>query len=223
MRYAGRPVEYNITVRNTGDAPATDTIVEDLLPSATNFVSASDGGTFSNGRVTWNLGTLAPNASKSLTVTITGNAIGTIRQTAVARARCAEQVTAQAETQIRGIPAILLEVIDLEDPIEVGSEVVYEITVTNQGSSTGTNIKIDVTLEGEMQYVKAVGPTAATHDGAKKIAFAPLPSLAPKARATWRVSVKALKAGDVRFAVEMNSDQIDRPVNETEATHFYGD
>ena len=53
------------------------------------------------------------------------------------------------------------------------------------------------------------------------VTFQPLPSLAPKAKATWRVTVKALKAGDVRFTAVMNTDQLTRPVQETEATHLY--
>ena len=35
------------------------------------------------------------------------------------------------------------------------------------------------------------------------------------------VVVKAIKPGDVRFRVTMNSDQLTRDVEETEATKFY--
>ena len=48
-----------------------------------------------------------------------------------------------------------------------------------------------------------------------------LPVLQPGARAEWQVVVKAVKAGDVRFKVEMTSDQLSRPVEETEATNLY--
>ena len=46
-------------------------------------------------------------------------------------------------------------------------------------------------------------------------------TLAPKAKATWEVQVKSIKPGDVRFKVNMNSDQLDRDVEETESTNFY--
>ena len=45
-------------------------------------------------------------------------------------------------TEVVGVPAILLEVVDVEDPVEVGKEAVYDIKVTNQGSAIGTNIRI---------------------------------------------------------------------------------
>ena len=51
--------------------------------------------------------------------------------------------------------------------------------------------------------------------------FSPLASLAPKAKAEWRVVVRAADEGDVRFAVEMTSDELTSPVRETEATNLY--
>ena len=52
--------------------------------------------------------------------------------------------------------------------------------------------------------------------------FAALPSLAPKAQATWRIVVKAAEAGDARFKVTMDDDWLgDIPVEETEATNQY--
>ena len=44
MRYMGRPIEYKITVSNTGDAPAKDTVLVDTASAAAEFVKASDNG-----------------------------------------------------------------------------------------------------------------------------------------------------------------------------------
>ncbi|HOK97035.1 MAG TPA: hypothetical protein PKW71_13025, partial [Anaerohalosphaeraceae bacterium] len=109
---------------------------------------------------------------------------------------------------------------DVSDPIEVGGNETYIITVTNQGSAQDTNISIKAMLEESMQYVSSSGATSGSFaDGT--VTFAPLPNLAPKAKATWQVVVKAVKPGDVRFKVVMNTDQLSRSVEETEATHFY--
>ena len=170
--------------------------------------------------VVWNIGDLNPGATKSVDVTLVGTQIGQIVNTASVTADCAESAVAKAPTEIAGIPAILLEVIDEEDPIEVGANVTYMIRVTNQGSLAGTNIKIDIQLENAAEYVSASGATNATANG-KSISLAPVPSLAPKKQAVWKIVVKAVESGDVRFGVNMTSDQIDRPVRETEATNFY--
>lgn len=220
MRFLGRPVDYTITVTNTGNGDARNVVIQDIIPAGATSISTSDGGQLADGKITWMVGTLAPSASKTVNVKVVGNQLGTIVNTASATAYCAEPVTASAKTEIKGIPAILLECVDLVDPVEVGSETTYVITVTNQGSLTGTNIALTVTLEDAAEYVSAAGPTTATVSG-KTIKLAPLAKLAPKERQSWQIKVKALSAKDVRFGVSMTSDQIDRPVQETESTNFY--
>ena len=220
--YLGRNITYEIVVTNTGDGPAAKTIVEDTIPANTSVSSASQEATLSGNMVTLNLGTLQPQDSKKVSVTLNPKGLGVLENTATAKANCADAVSASATTEVLGRPAMLLEVIDKSDPIEVGSNETYEITVTNQGSETGTNVKITCMLEDAMQYVSSSGPTKGTvsADG-KAITFDPLPTLASKAEATWDVVIKALSEGDVRFKVSMSEDCLTRPVEETEATNFY--
>jgi len=219
-RYLGRAVAYEITVTNKGDAPAKDLVIEDQLPPGVKFVSASNGGRAAAGRVMWNLGTLMPDRTRKVMATVMPNQAGTLTNTVRATAGCAEGVRASVKTLVAGIPAVLLEVIDIDDPVEIGGQTTYVITATNQGSSLGTNIRIVCTLEDNEQYISSTGATIGAIEG-NTITFAPLRSLAPKAKASWRIIVKAVEAGDVRFKVTMNTDQITRPVEETEATHLY--
>lgn len=220
-RFIGRNAEYTITVTNTGDAPARDTVLVDDVPAGTEFVGASDGGQFGGGVITWQLGTLEPGASRTVSTTLRPVTRGAARNTARATAYCAE-ATASTEMQIRGIPAILLEVIDVDDPIEVGAIETYIIEVTNQGSAEGTNIRVFARLPAEMEFVGADGPTAHRLDAdGKTVNFEPLPMLAPRAKATWRVQTRGLQPGDLRFYVELISDQMTSPVMETESTHVY--
>jgi len=214
------PFSYDITVTNSGDAPAANTVIEDSVPAGTVFVSATDGGANAAGKVTWNVGTLAPGASKKVSMTVRGDSPTVVKNTATAKATCADAVSATAETAIKGIPAILLEVVDLTDPNKVGDNVTYKITVTNQGSAVDTNIKITCSLEENQTFVSAGGATSGTGAG-NTVTFQPLGSLAPKAVAEWTVTVKNVKAGDVRFKVSMKSDNLTRNVEETEATNVY--
>ncbi|HYC76821.1 MAG TPA: DUF11 domain-containing protein [Planctomycetota bacterium] len=224
-RFIGREIEYEITVANTGDGVAKNTMLEDVLPAGTRFVSASDGGTFSGGKVTWSLGELAPKATKTVRCTASPGGAGQLRNEASARAYCAAAVSANAVTAVEGIPALLLEVIDLDDPIEIGKDVTYEIVVTNQGSAVGSNITIRVGLDEAMKFVSAGGATnaqaAPTAAEGGNFTYVALPALPAKQKAVWRVTVRATKAKDARLAVSMNADQIDRPYEETEGTRFY--
>jgi hypothetical protein len=71
-----------------------------------------------------------------------------------------------------------------------------------------------------MAYMSSSGGTEGTIQG-QTITFAPLTRLEPKTKASWWIVVKAAEAGDVRFSVTMTTDELTRPVEETEATHFY--
>ncbi|MFI4911756.1 MAG: CARDB domain-containing protein [Sedimentisphaeraceae bacterium JB056] len=219
-RYLGRSVQYTIKVTNNGDEVAENTMISDMIPANVTDIVLSDGGSVEGNKAMWPIGPLAPEASKTVTISYMPSQSGKFTNKASVTAICAKSVVAQATTEVKGIPALLLEVIDISDPIEVGNNETYNIIVTNQGTATATNVMIKAILEDTMQYVSTSGATRAQIDG-ETISFAALPTLAPKAKASWNVTVKAVGEGDVRFSVKLNSDQLDRDVEETESTHFY--
>jgi uncharacterized repeat protein (TIGR01451 family) len=221
-RFVGRPAEFTITVENTGDGVAKNTTLTDRMGSGMTFRSASDGGRASGGQVMWSLGDLKPGAKKQVTVTVFANTKGEIRNVATAKAYCAEAASAEAMVNVAGKAAILLECVDQHDPIEVGANETYTITVTNQGSAVGTGIVIECTLPAEQDFVSAQGPTKETVQG-KKVTFAPVKSLAPKKQVVYRVVVKGTKAGEILFKTTLKSDQMKRQAMETESTHIYED
>jgi uncharacterized repeat protein (TIGR01451 family) len=220
-RFIGRTAVYTITVTNKGDAAAKDTVLMGAIPAGTTLVSATEKPASAAGRLSWKLGTIKAGASRKVTMSLKMNTSGVARTTLVATAPCSK-ASSQTTTLVRGIPAILLECVDLEDPIEVNAKATYLITVTNQGSAVGTNIVIECTLPDEQVFVSAVAPTKETAKG-QVITFAPLKTLAPKAKTTYRLVVKCVKPGDVRFKVSLKSDQMTTPAGETESTHIYAD
>jgi uncharacterized repeat protein (TIGR01451 family) len=220
MRFVGRPAKFEIVVTNTSDVAARDAVLVDTLPPGVEVENISDGGQLNQGTITWQLGTLQAGGAKTVTMSIVSRERGVVRNSAQATAYCAE-ASDQAETKIEGIPAILLEVIDVEDPIEEEDNITYEITVTNQGSGDGTNIAITATLPPELDYVSARGPTQGAVQG-KTITFAPLPLLNPREQAKYFVVGKGNAIGDVRFRVTMTTNEMQGPpVEETESTHIY--
>lgn len=211
-------VPITLTVKNTGDTASQNTVVEAPVPAGTSFVRASDNGANSGGTVRWNLGALAAGASRTLSFAVQPEARGTINAVGRVAGECANSANAQCSVDVLGIPAVLLEVIDVDDPVRVGTTVTYRITVTNQGSARDTNIRIVCRIEDEGEYVSASGQH--THAG-QTVTFAPVPVLNAKERVTYEVVVRANQPGDTRFAVELTTDELGRPVQETEATNFY--
>jgi hypothetical protein len=215
----GRPFEICFIVSNKGDAPAAATILEVPVPSGLT-VSSSTGGRADAGKITWDVGVLAPEASKKLCATFVAKEAGSFEFKGAARGTCAEQVTTACTTATRGVPAILVEVIDVEDPIEVGNNVTYVIEVTNQGTAVDRNIRLVCTLEDPQSFVSGTGTTAVSGSG-KTITMEPVAALEAKAKATWRVIVRADAAANVRFKASITSAELERPVEETESTNQY--
>jgi len=220
QQYIGRSVTYEITVANLGDGPAQSTTVEDTLPPGVTSITISEGGRVSSSIASWQLGTLAPNEYKKVSITYTMQEAGDLSSSATVTAFCASKVSANTLTSFIGVPAILLEVVDIGDPVEVGSQGTYIITATNQGSATGTDIRIVCEIEDKMKCVSLGGATSGKVEG-NKITFAPLTSLAPRTKAIWRVVARAEKPGDVLFKVSMTTGEFVRAVEETESTNLY--
>lgn len=219
--YLGRDVTFTWNLTNSGDAACDNTVVSAPVPAGAAFVSATGGGTLTGNTVVWNAGTISASGGKrTVSMTVKPNGVGTLRAAATAECVCAEQVADGCETDVQGIPAILLEVVDNPDPIRIGDSVTYTITVTNQGSATARNIKVVCDIPGEETYVSASGATNGSAAG-QKVTFAPLATLAPQATATFRVVVKANAAGNVRFKTSMTSAVFTQPIEETEATYLY--
>ncbi len=70
---------YTLTTTNITTFIANNTILTDTLPADVTFVSASDSGTNNAGVVTWNLGTIAANATKTVTVTVTAPNVAAVK------------------------------------------------------------------------------------------------------------------------------------------------
>jgi uncharacterized repeat protein (TIGR01451 family) len=218
--YLGRPASFEITLTNRGDGVARDTVLEDMLPTGVTGVEASAGADISGAKLTWQLGTIPAGTAKTVRVSYKPSNTGMLTSTATASAYCTEPVTTTASTSVIGIPAVRIDVVDLEDPIEVGGVVTYVLTVANEGSAPDRNIRLVCNMEENMEYISATGPTQGSNMG-RTINFGPLPALSPGEKATWTIKARAAKAGGVRFRTTMSSDQLTRPVEQTEATFLY--
>jgi uncharacterized repeat protein (TIGR01451 family) len=219
-QYIGRPITYQITVTNKSDVTARNTVVEDMIPEGVKSVRGTAGAKLLGPKLVWEIGMLEPGAAESVKVSFTPTKAGTLINSATASAYCADAVTSTVRTIVRGIPAILMEVIDVDDPIRVGERGTFVVRVKNQGSAPAQNIRISCILEDYVRFVSSAGATSGTLEG-QTIRFLPLGTLAPKAEVAWRVVFEAVRAGDMRFKAILNMDEMTRPVEETESTHLY--
>ncbi len=218
--YLGRDLAFQFTVKNVGDIAAANTLVQMPVPGGTQFARATEGGAASGGTVSWRIGTLAPGESKVIGVAVKPSGAEGVRVTATASAPCAPTVDASCQASVVGIPALLVEAIDLDDPIEVGQDQTYVITITNQGTAADSAVRLVCELPKGQEFVSSNGPTQATSQGGT-VSFAPVGTLPPKAKIEYRVLTKATGPGDLRFRIRVTSEFAKEPVEETESTNQY--
>jgi uncharacterized repeat protein (TIGR01451 family) len=230
---------YTLELTNPGSA-ATDSLQAwAVVPDGFEFVQAGDGGTFTpaNRTVVWKLAALPAGGTKMLTVKLraAGPVDGALKAVAqsvaeqapaaggVVRAGATSRVLeakADAVVKAEGVPALRFEVTDVEDPVEVGKEAVYEIRVVNQGTAACTNVLVSAVLGDGTTAAGVNGPTAGRGAG-QTVTFDPVPSLGVKGEVVFQVKVKGGVAGDARFKVQVACDQIKSPVQKEENTRFY--
>lgn len=218
-RYIRAPADYRITLTNAGDAPATGVVVENPLPAGTRLVAA-EGARVDGATVRWELGVVGPGESRAFPLVLEPQESGSVCDRPVARADRGLAAEAQACTEVLGVPGVLVEMVDTDDPIEVGGETSYVVTVRNQGTQLVTNLRLEATAPDQLEIVRASGPSDNRLQGAR-LSFEPL-AVRPGAEARYTIRARGVRAGDARFRVDVTADQLPAgPVHEDESTTVY--
>ena len=150
-------VTFTINYSNGGLGTATSVVITDALPNGATFVSASNGGTFANGTVTWNVGTVAPGGSGSVTVTVNLAAPGTyMNQGKAAYSAGAQSLMATSNTTTT-VYAVGLSLVTGGPATTVVPTVNWTVTYTNLSGSPLTNLVITDALPNGAMFVSATG------------------------------------------------------------------
>ncbi len=224
LKYLDRKAVYTLKVTNPGDAPCYNVTLRHEIPTGFKFLQADSGGRhdFAARTVSWFLGEMAPGQSREVRVECLAISLGEHQHHAVVQASRGLKHEQTAVTRVEGLSAIMLELVDLDDPIEVGAETSYEIRITNTGSKTETDVKLVCTIPDKMEFKSATGPVRYTQHG-NEITFDSIPKLAPRADAIFRVKVTTKSAGVANFRARITSTLLVDAVTKEEATRIYTD
>ena len=150
--------------------------------------------------VSWTIGELQPGQSKEFVLDLVPTKIGEHNLTAHAKSARGLKTEAEIRTFVEGLPSLEIEVVHLDDPIEVGADTAFEIRVANKGTEAETNVEVICTLPEQLEFVGAKCTTTLRYrlDG-RDVVFEKMARLAPRAEEIFRVQVKGLAPGDIRF------------------------
>jgi len=219
MQYLNKKAKYVIAVTNLGDTTLQNVEVADNAAPETSIVTAEGATAVTGTRAVWTIPQLAPGAEESFEVVLTSRTPGT-HKNVVAVTAASLQRQAEYDTLWKGYAALLIEVIDTEDPLQIDEETTYIVRVTNQGTKEDNNVSVHAEFPDEIGPLAATGDSAGTIDG-NVVTFTVIPSLGAKQSATYNIKAKAAKIGDGRLKVYLKSDLIKTPVVEEESTHVY--
>jgi uncharacterized repeat protein (TIGR01451 family) len=226
MRYLDRHAVYSFKVSNPGTATANHVTLTDQVPAGFKFAAATCGGRhdFASRAVVWFLGDLPAGQSKEVSLDLVAINPGEYANKATVTAARGLRAMSEVGTRLEGLPGLLMELVDLEDPVEVGKDDSYEIRVANTGTKTETGLQVTCTIPVKMEFRAAKGPAGTTvHVEGRDVVFSALPKLAPRADVIYRVNVRCLAPGDLRFQARVRADGLEQPVLREESTRVYGD
>ncbi len=224
VRYLGRQGTFTLSVANDGTVPTDNVRVMHKIPEGFQYVGSDRGAQYDPATrlLTWFVGRLDKGQTASMKVTLSAQKIGEFQHLVRATSETGSLSDVQLWTAVEGTSSLAMHVRDLEDPVEVGAQNVYEVVVKNDGSAAAKNIGIACELAPGMTFESAEGPAQHIVDNGI-VVFRALPEIAPGQSAVFRVKVSVANPGTLRFRARLTSDSIEEPLTTEELTKFYGE
>jgi len=224
LRYVGRNAVYTLKIQNDGSIATNNVRVLHKLPDGFEFIKADKGGSYDRSKrsVGWFIGRVEPGQVIEVKSTLAATKLGAYTHRAGAISEQGARSETSFKTKVDGTASLMVEIVDLDDPVEVGTDTAYEIRVRNEGTKAAGNVGITCEIPAGVELISAKGPARSTAKG-RQVIFSPFATLAPGKAAIYRVHVRGKSAGNLRFRARLTSDTIKNPLTSDELTKFYGE
>lgn len=215
------PVEIRFTVRNAGEHPARDVVIE--LPEIAGLERARVQGAqdlqLEDGRI--RIGEIEPQGSRSFSLALRPEEPMEVSGEVQLAAHCLEPKSQSLSFQVQGIPALQVEMIDSTDPVSVGDSTAYRVRVTNEGSAPADQVQVTAQVPAQLSVTGVEGEDegeapAVMSDGG--ITLMRSQRLDPGQTREWIIRVEARESGKAQLEVQVESPAIARSVIEKEPT-----
>lgn len=160
----GQVVTYTVTITNHGPNTADDIRAVDPVQVQVDVVgSHATQGSFDASRLEWDVGTLHPNETATLTVRVKADLVGTFLNTAVISQSGVPDpnLANNSDTATLQVPAADLadtKTVDNAAP-EVGETVRFTVTAKNLGPDQASAVQVRDPLPSGLEYVSSTAST----------------------------------------------------------------
>ena len=154
----GDKIKFTIKVTNNGLSDATNVVVSDKLDAVFDYI---EGGAYdaATSTVTWTISTIGAGQSENVYVVVRLLTNGTFANAVSAYAQENRTPVNGTSDNVTVNPDVRLSIIKVSNVTSayVGDNIKFTITVTNDGLSDATNVKIDDILPDAVKFISANG------------------------------------------------------------------
>ena len=194
----GAALTYRIDVSNPGDLSAKDVVATSTMPEGLTYLTSNPPAEMLGRQLQWRLGELGARQQHTIKVDYRAERQGSVTNCCEAAAAGGLKVSHCATTTV-GSPSLEVRVTG-PSQANVGSEVTFEITVTNRSQTPATKLRIRDKLDSGLEHPLA--------DEQNAIDNRDLGDLAPGASQRINVTFRVTKPGRLCHTVEVTGDGI---------------
>jgi len=223
-RYLERQATYTLSIANPGTAAARSVELVAYLPKGMKFFSSDAEGKYDAAQhaVFWSLEELPANKSGSVNLVAVPIETGEQRLRVEGKADLGLSASSEQAVQVEARSELVFDIVDVNDPIEVGTDTTYEIRVANNGTRPATAVELAAGFPPEIKPTTAEGHSRGTVKG-QQVIFEPVGRINPGEEIVFRIHAQGAAEGDHVIAVQIRSAEFPTPVTREESTRVYVD
>ncbi len=148
--FIGNQATYELTATNTGDSELTAVTITETIPNGMSYVSSNPTAMVNGSQLTWQVGGLAVGAETTVSVTLMADAIGMVANAASVTSAEGVSATSTLDIEVLAAAGATIRITDSVDPVREGEALDFTVTVSNQGRSAITGVRIEVDIPGAL-------------------------------------------------------------------------
>ena len=212
---AANDADVRIEVSNPGLTTANNVRLLQQVPEGFEVLSASTSGVYDPAlrTVTWSLGTLPGGQRQIVALKVRPSVAGVGKWDARLNAERMAEARATHTIHVAGSVSLELRAVVSEPEVVIGGETIVEARALNQGTASGSKVRITVLVGEGLLMTSADGPSNG-QQGQQVAVFDAVPTLAAHGIALYKVKLRGHRPGDWRVVVEMTADDLPQPLRQ---------